>query len=879
MQEEPSYYRARSASVTVVVLHLDATRGAPSERQLAERNLPVTCYTLGPSPMRYSYDPLELVRLFATCSAQVSDSYQAATVPCFRPCIVASVKHLMDPDCAHRFRLTFDFDPVGGSAPADVARLDARELLTAVRTWALEWLQFDVAQSHGCLSYGEFADKPRSAHLVISDVHLEPKDTNHYKNNPEALAALNAALIPFGLSMDPSITTSGIKYPFCDKYVKDHWRGAVMRPLYVFAPDLREIVFESWTQLFGLTNPIAVKGTRAFQTGVSFVPRPRVNRIADAEAARFQLPAPAVAGNVSVEERLFAGVPAWRGVACRRVQGHAGSVVLVFDSKHCPLKTEPSDDAPAYEHAGRGKCYVLVDAMENATLRCQICNREMRFAAHVPALAEDALTYFNQRYAKVLNGRVLVLPIALDDGSYTMHREMSKAEFMDSCTRSDQIVRVGKKDVSWCSFWYTHELARTYPCGVACDPLGRLDRRIYNSWMGFPAPLIAASTALEQFSDDQLIELCAVFLRHIEVNLTAGDADLRDYVLNWIAFMFQHPGLKPMTALVLIGDPGCGKGIFARMLMHMVGPIYSAEVATQDITNNWTAAIMDKVFLFVDEAHPGSRDVTGLAQIKSLITESMMMRRQRYHDEILVHTFQHLVIASNDSNAVHVQNGERRFVALPCRYGIGPRNSVAELAFRAELIEQVEHDMQARAAFYLLCMRRDLRNWQSSVAPSTYTLWKLQYESMPPTQRFIYGVLCSGDLLLRASMDFVELFEGLQLPDNVGFQVFSADHWMPRSVMFEAFTQRYPHARVQEAQVWQAWYALLPHDSPHWAKHVPNVKRRAIDHGNAIAAAVAPARARVKLFKFPPQELLREAFINQAGNVDQRIWNEWAMEV
>lgn len=872
--------RASCASVTVVVLELDATRGAPSEQALTDRGLPTTCYTLGSNPMRYSYDPLELVRWFATEAARIApDGYEAVTVPCFRPCVVASVKHLMEPDCAHRFRLTFDLDPLNGSPDEPpLGPPDGAALLEAVRTWALRWLEYDIYGTNGCLSYGEFADKPRSAHLVLADVHLEPKPSNHYKDNPEAFAALNASLAPFGFTADPSITRSGIKYPFFDKFIKGRWRGAVMRPLFVFAPGFDPMRFSSWTQLFGLTSPIAVRGTRAYAKGVSFIARP-ARVVPDAVRMLLPVAAPAAAANGNtVEERILTAVPAWRGVPCRRVQGHAGSVVLVFDSTHCPLKTEPTDDAPALQHAGRGKCYVLVDALENATIRCQICKREMRFASVVPAGADYVIEQMNQRFAKVQNGNVLVLPLKLDDGSYTSYRVIRKADFLGQYERSDQIVRVGKRDVSWCAFWYISRFARSYECGVACDPLGRLSRQFYNSWCGFPAPLIAASAELQNASDDELAEMCAVFLQHVEVNITSGDRELAVYVLNWIAYMFQQPGLKPMTALVLIGDPGCGKGIFARMLMHIVGPIYSAEVASQDITNNWTASIMDKVLLFVDEAHPGQREVTGLAQIKSLITETSMVRRQRYHDEVSVNTFQHLVIASNDNNAVHVQRGERRYVALPCRYGVAARNTPEELLFRSQLVEQVEHDARARAAFYTLCMRRNLSNWQSTIAPATRTLWTLQYESMMPTERFVYAVLCSGDLLL-SPIDTMELYDGVALPDHPGFDLWSSEaHMLPRSFMGLAFAQRYPNSRVQEAQVWQAWYALVPRDSPLWVNATPSVKRRAIDHGNAVAAAVAPTRSRVKMFAFPPLQTLRTAFVNHAGNVDDRIWTEWRCE-
>jgi hypothetical protein len=122
------------------------------------------------------------------------------------------------------------------------------------------------------------------------------------------------------------------------------------------------------------------------------------------------------------------------------------------------------------------------------------------------------------------------------------------------------------------AWWLAHPRRRIYdgidfiPGGPSIietpDPKvkGRIIRR-GNLWSGF---------LVEPAEGD-----CSLYLDHAFNHVCQGSKTLYDYVLNWMASGVQKPYDPARAALSMRGEPGAGKGVFAREYGKIFGRHFS----------------------------------------------------------------------------------------------------------------------------------------------------------------------------------------------------------------------------------------------------------------------------------------------------------------
>ena len=151
---------------------------------------------------------------------------------------------------------------------------------------------------------------------------------------------------------------------------------------------------------------------------------------------------------------------------------------------------------------------------------------------------------------------------------------------------------------------------------------------------------------------------------HIDNIICGTSPELRGWVYDWIAMLFQKPHYKPGTALVLRGGEGAGKGAFADAILgKMFGYHYKHLTDSHHLVSNFNAILADAVFVFGDEVtYGGNRKADG--KLKAMVTEDTMTIERKGLDSVTVRNMVHLVLAANDEWVIPVGTNPRRWLIL-----------------------------------------------------------------------------------------------------------------------------------------------------------------------------------------------------------------------
>jgi hypothetical protein len=107
--------------------------------------------------------------------------------------------------------------------------------------------------------------------------------------------------------------------------------------------------------------------------------------------------------------------------------------------------------------------------------------------------------------------------------------------------------------------------------------------------------------------------------RPIEVDATPGDVQPfisllekvlpnphdREILINYIAAVVQHPGVKFQWAPVLQGVQGNGKTLIAKCVEYAIGERYSFSPDAKKLANQFNAYLLEKLFIIVEEVYIG----------------------------------------------------------------------------------------------------------------------------------------------------------------------------------------------------------------------------------------------------------------------------------
>ena len=219
-------------------------------------------------------------------------------------------------------------------------------------------------------------------------------------------------------------------------------------------------------------------------------------------------------------------------------------------------------------------------------------------------------------------------------------------------------------------------------------------------------------------------------------HLVDGDIDVREWILDWIAYPLQNPGAKMPTSVIMHGDEGSGKNLFWEIVQAIYGE-YGSVVGQDQLESKFNDYLSKKLFIIGDEvlSRQEMRHLKG--KLKAMIsgktlqieTKMMPVRPEANHVN--------LVFLSNElqPNALDASDRRHLVVWTPVKKDRPYYQAVVECA-----------DKGGREAFYFELKRRDLTKFDP-YAPPPMTAAKTDLIDLgrPNPERF-YLAWRAGDL-------------------------------------------------------------------------------------------------------------------------------------
>lgn len=195
--------------------------------------------------------------------------------------------------------------------------------------------------------------------------------------------------------------------------------------------------------------------------------------------------------------------------------------------------------------------------------------------------------------------------------------------------------------------WLESPLRRSYE-RIVMEPGGGCHDYDYNEFKGFPI------VGKEGVNIEPI-------LKHIRDIICGGRFSESEWLLDWIAHIFQKPDEKPRTAIVLYShQEGAGKGFIVRMLSLLLGK-YILETSDHNFASGrFRGEIRDKLLIIGDEAVWGGQKSI-LGALKQFVTEPEMVIEEKFTPRMRINSYHRLLITTNELWTVPIGQTDRRW--------------------------------------------------------------------------------------------------------------------------------------------------------------------------------------------------------------------------
>jgi hypothetical protein len=245
----------------------------------------------------------------------------------------------------------------------------------------------------------------------------------------------------------------------------------------------------------------------------------------------------------------------------------------------------------------------------------------------------------------------------------------------------------------------------------------------------------------QQFAAREAEMQANIVVDHIRKIWCRGQEEVAEYILNWMAHLVQHPGVKMGTVPVLQGRQGSGKGIVIQKLAEILGKAHYMQVTDMDkVTGRFQSEdTKTNLLTFLDEAlFSGNKKQS--SALKGLITETSRLLEVKFVNPITIKNCSNYVIASNHDNMVDVETHDRRFLCLE----LDSKLAGVQTPEKARYFDRLLAVKPPHFAYFLY--QRDISKFNPRDVPATSYKRNLKALNMDLTTTFLETFLREGQL-------------------------------------------------------------------------------------------------------------------------------------
>ena len=255
---------------------------------------------------------------------------------------------------------------------------------------------------------------------------------------------------------------------------------------------------------------------------------------------------------------------------------------------------------------------------------------------------------------------------------------------------------------------------------------------VYNLFTGFYITTVPDEFTERDYKDFELIK------NHIRVLVDDGQGDIDEYynyLVDWIAQLFQYPDEKTLTMIILKGGEGTGKSLLVQQLGYMLGDKYTFTTANavRDLFGNFNSVGKNRLLVNIDEVEKAQTDKV-YEQLKQFITRTIVYINEKCEKPIYINDYSRYFLTTNNECVLKISDTNRRIVAFesyhPSRKDI---DDVKDAFFNDKALK----------LFYNYLMSRDIskRVWKNF--PKTKYYMRCLESSISTTWKFINNLYSS----------------------------------------------------------------------------------------------------------------------------------------
>lgn len=151
------------------------------------------------------------------------------------------------------------------------------------------------------------------------------------------------------------------------------------------------------------------------------------------------------------------------------------------------------------------------------------------------------------------------------------------------------------------------------------------------------------------------------FLEHCEYIIP--DPIERGYLLDYLAYCVQNPGMKVHWAMLLQGVQGTGKSFFGTVMKLILGEHNVKSPSNEDMHDKYTDWQKNCQFIIVEELMARGR-LELMNKLKPMITQSSCIIREMYSPSYELPNRYNFLILTNHEDAIIIDEHDRRYCVL-----------------------------------------------------------------------------------------------------------------------------------------------------------------------------------------------------------------------
>lgn len=156
-----------------------------------------------------------------------------------------------------------------------------------------------------------------------------------------------------------------------------------------------------------------------------------------------------------------------------------------------------------------------------------------------------------------------------------------------------------------------------------------------------------------------------ILINHL-MYISDGDQQGVVYFLNWLAQLYQTPGIKIPTAILMYSEfGGVGKSSLHKLISRVFGPTMTGSCTGHQIQKQFNDVVEHKRLVFVNEM-PKSEKQDHYEQFKNAVSEEFVQFEGKGRASKEIRNIAHYIITTNHTKALPLMKGDRRICVLKC---------------------------------------------------------------------------------------------------------------------------------------------------------------------------------------------------------------------